>query len=460
MRVQLEAGSGIGLGPRLAVTAGVLFACWGVVHLTSEQADVDLVVVLLPLVIVTMILSALVGRLLGIVAALLLGLLVNWYLLPPVHTLWINGVESFVALLAFVLAGTIASILMEAVGRARAREATTREEQAIITEVVENPSALQALDRLRRALALDGARLDRVLPDGGMETLLEIGSPQGTVVVDAPILDGYRIVGRGPERLAADRTFVETLAAVVVRAYEGEQLGEQRRRLEELRVLDEARSALLAAVGHDLRTPLSAVRVAVETLALTWPSLAPADRDELLATIDQSSMRLEELITNLLDMSRIESGAVINHPERTSVEAVVLRAIVDLPESSVAFTMAEGLKSAYCDPALLERVIANLAANAVRHQGGEGSITIEATSPGDEVVISVVDHGVGIRPEDREAALEPFRRLRPHMDGGAGVGLAVARAFTSAMDGALVLAETPGGGLTVTVRLPCQAGDR
>jgi two-component system sensor histidine kinase KdpD len=244
------------------------------------------------------------------------------------------------------------------------------------------------------------------------------------------------------------------------------QLAEQTARTRELAAEDRARSALLAAVGHDLRTPLASIKVAVGTLRHPGVAWSPAQVDELLATIEDSSDRLTSLITNLLDMTRLRADAVTARPEPVALDEVVARSLLREHSGAVDVRVGDHLPLVRADPGLLERVVANLVENAVRYSPPGATVEVSADQDEDPsgggapsragtVRLHVVDHGPGIPAAERERVFAPFGRLDdrgpgPHV----GLGLAIAAGFTEAMGGRLTPSTTPGGGLTMTVELP------
>ncbi|HEY6935016.1 MAG TPA: DUF4118 domain-containing protein [Marmoricola sp.] len=235
----------------------------------------------------------------------------------------------------------------------------------------------------------------------------------------------------------------------------------QRDRAEaEARILAEAgkvRTALLAAVGHDLRTPLAAAKAAVSSLLSSDVALRPADRRELLVTADESLDRLTALVGNLLDLSRLQLGALPMHLGAVSLDEVVANALDAMGPAGrrVRVTLPERLPEVVADAGLLERVLVNLAENALRHSPVGAPPVVEATAAGDVVETRVVDRGPGIPAPDRERVFLPFQRLgdtdNTH---GIGLGLALSRGLVEAMHGSLEPRETPGGGLTMVLRLP------
>lgn len=226
----------------------------------------------------------------------------------------------------------------------------------------------------------------------------------------------------------------------------------------ELEAGNRLRTALLAAVGHDLRTPLAAAKAAVSGLRSGEHVLGRDDRRELLATADDALDRLGALVHDLLDLSRLQAGAMPVRLAPVAVDDVVARALDDLgvTRGAVLVDLPEDLPDVLADPPLLERVLVNLLANAQRHGGGVPLLTGATIGPA--VELRVVDTGPGIPVVDRERVLVPFQRLGDAATGGLGLGLALSRGLLEATGGVLELRDTPGGGLTAAVRLPVAAG--
>jgi two-component system sensor histidine kinase KdpD len=219
------------------------------------------------------------------------------------------------------------------------------------------------------------------------------------------------------------------------------------------------RTALLAAVSHDLRTPLASIKASVSTLRQTDVAWTAADEEALLATIEDGADRLDALIGNLLDMSRLTTGSLEPFLRPTSVEEVAPAALLGLaPASSVRMAVPDDLPLVRTDPVLLERVLANLFANALAHSPDGRPPALHAYPAGDTVLLEVSDHGPGVVDEFKLRMFEPFERLDERATGtGVGLGLAVAKGFMAAMGGSIVATDTPGGGLTVRVILPAAA---
>jgi two-component system sensor histidine kinase KdpD len=225
----------------------------------------------------------------------------------------------------------------------------------------------------------------------------------------------------------------------------------------QLAAADRMRAALLAGVGHDLRTPLASVKAAVSSLRQDDVTWTDAERQELLATIEDGADRLQGLVANLLDASRLEAGVVSASLERVRLEELVGRALIGLGSlDRVVLDIPEDLPDVLADVGLAERVLANLLENALHH-GGSGAVTVRGRDTGGHVACEVVDHGPGITPEEWPALFVPFSGVGGDTGdrgtGSLGLGLAVAHGFAEAMGAGLAPAATPGGGLTMRLTL-------
>jgi len=216
------------------------------------------------------------------------------------------------------------------------------------------------------------------------------------------------------------------------------------------------RTALLAAVGHDLRTPLASVKASVSSLRQTDVTWSADDQRELLATIEEGADRLNALISNLLDMSRIQTGAVQLFVRPTSLEEVAPLVVQSMDDGVLLeFDMPEDLPLFNADPGLLERALANLVANALRYSPTDEPPMLAARSVGTHVQIEVIDHGPGVPYDEWPRMVAPFEQIGdPRTTNGVGLGLAVTKGFVEAMGGELVAQATAGGGLTMRIELP------
>jgi K+-sensing histidine kinase KdpD len=215
-----------------------------------------------------------------------------------------------------------------------------------------------------------------------------------------------------------------------------------------------ARAALLAAVGHDLRTPLASIKAAVSSLRQNDVRWTADEQAEFLATIEDSADRLDDLIANLLAMSRLQAGALSVAPRPVGLDEIVAKALIGINRLEVVVDVPDNLPLAIADPGLLERVVANLIVNARRFSPPGVPVRVEADSDDGHVRVRVIDSGPGVPEADHKQIFSPFQRVGDRSPGSMGLGLAIARGFTEAMDGTLSPSTTPGGGLTMTVTLP------
>ncbi|MFE0516511.1 sensor histidine kinase, partial [Streptomyces sp. NPDC058964] len=298
------------------------------------------------------------------------------------------------------------------------------------------------------------ALLERTRETFGMESAELVDEPPDAEGVTAvPAGPGEYLVLRGRPLSSSERRVLAAFAAHVGSAVERARLAEAAAEVEPVKAADRMRTALLRAVGHDLRTPLAAGWAAVTSLRSRDVEFSAADRDELLATADESMAKLNRLVENLLDLSRLEAGALTLNLRPTSLEEVLPMALADVPGVEVADV--EEIPAVLTDPPLLERVIANLAVNAARHTPPGQKVLVSASALDGRVELRVVDRGPGLPPTGRDRLFEPFQRLGDTDNTtGLGLGLALARGLTEAMNGTLTPEDTPGGGLTMVVSLP------
>jgi two-component system sensor histidine kinase KdpD len=277
---------------------------------------------------------------------------------------------------------------------------------------------------------------------------------------DIPVGEDLALVLRGRSLPAADRRILEAFAAQAAAALRQQRLAEEAERTRPIAEADKMRTALLSAVSHDLRTPLSSARAAVDSLASPSIRWSDEERGELVATAKDSLERLDRLVANLLDMSRLQAGALGIHPQSLTVEEIIPRVLDDLGDAAgrVQANIPESLPEAVADPALLERILVNLAANAVRYSPDSDKVLLTANALGDKIELRVADRGPCIPPADRDRVFQPFQRLGDRDNHtGVGLGLALARGLTEAMNGTLIPDDTPGGGLTMILTLPAAA---
>lgn len=322
------------------------------------------------------------------------------------------------------------------------------EEAAVVAEA---GSALHAriLQRLRAAARRHdwsgrGPSGEHVLP------LLAEARPVGFLVVVGDVPDaGLRLLS----------VFANNVALALHRA----ELATEATRVEVLEETDRVRSALIRSVSHDLRTPLASIVAAGEDLADEELALSPADRRLLAGTVAEEGQRLNRLVTNLLDLSRIESGRLELRSEAVELQELVEGALAGR-DTPLHVDLADGLPPLWVDPLLIEQVLRNLVDNAVRHAGSVSQVVVRGRCVDRTAVVDVEDRGPGVPDLLKERIFVPFHQVgdgsRPSHS---GVGLAICKAYVEAHDGAMEVFDTPGGGATFRVTVPlaqAPAGER
>ncbi len=275
--------------------------------------------------------------------------------------------------------------------------------------------------------------------------------------VEVPVSEGLVLALRGRPLPATDRRVLGAFAAYAAAALEQGRLAAAAEAARPIAEADRVRTALLAAVSHDLRSPLASAKAAVTSLRSNDIEWDAADHDELLATADESLDKLAHLVDNLLDMSRLQAGALAIFPRPADLSEIVARSLDDLGPAgrTVTVDIPHDLPEVAVDPGILERVIANLVANALRYAPADLPPVLTGSTLHDRVELRIIDRGPGIPPEHRHQMFVPFQRLGDTDNTtGVGLGLALSRGLTEAMGGNLEPDETPGGGLTMTLSLP------
>ena len=395
----------------------------------------------------------------AIVASFVSGFALNFFFTPPLRNFAIaNGENAFALVLFVIVAMAVSSVVDLAARRSAQAEKASAEADAL---TVLSHSLLHAGDfatLLANACELFGMRGAAIVGSDG-QVVEAYGEPVGDVAradAVAPVDDDTSLVLVGRSLQASDQRLLLAYAAhasVLAERRAAAQESAERRLLAET---DRTRTALLAAVSHDLRTPLAAVKAAVSSLRNTRIDWSPEDEEALLATVEEGADRLDDLIANLLDMSRIQMGAVSAHADEVELDAVVSTALASLPgHERVDLAIAPEAALVVADAGLLERVLANVVGNALAYTPADSRIHLDASVVADRAVVRVIDRGPGVRPDQLPRLFEPFQRLGDVPRGeGVGLGLAVARGLAEAMGGTLTAEDTPGGGLTFVLDLP------
>ena len=448
------------VGARRALL-GVLVAMVGLPLLTAllvlARPDLSLTDDLLIYLVAVVALAVIGGFWPAVLAAASASLLLNWYFTPPLHTFTIDKPDNLLALLLFVtVAVAVSSVVHLAASRA-GQAARSREEARSLLELAQ--TVLGGADT-------PAAVLDHLVQTrGGRAELLENVSGRWVRIADSGSAADAAPVTRVGVR--SDLTLqvsgqpspippglLAGYAAQIAAALDRERLRIQAAQAEALAEGNRMRTALLAAVSHDLRTPLASIKASVSSLRQTDVAWTESDQQALLATIEENADRLDGLIGNLLDMSRLHTGSLQPFLRPITIDEVAPVALrgLDAP-ADVRLEVPDGTPLMLADPGLLERVLANVFANALQHSPVGRPPALRAHQAADTLVLEVIDHGPGVPDELKSQIFEPFQRF----DGrkaGVGLGLAVARGFTETMGGTILAADTPGGRLTVQITLP------
>ena len=466
-------GRGSGLSPRrrlVGLAAAVLLLavltviCTHLRETLGPQSD-------LPLYLLAVVIVAVIGGFWPALFTAAAGsLLANYYLIPPLHTFSISSHENVLAIIIFVVVAALVSRVVDVSARrsvAAARAGAEAETLGVLAgSVLRGERALPALlERVKETFFADQVRLLRKRPDGTTELVASLegtdetegAGPSPESGTEVPVGEEFILSLPGKVLPAADRRLLTAFGAQVAVAYEQRQLMQTAQSVEALAEADRLRTALLNAVSHDLRTPLATLQTALSSLSsrdVTWSEI---ERAELFRAAEDGLSRLTALITGLLDLSRLQAGALPMLAVPIGLDDIVARALDHVAgDSEVDMDVPSELPEVMADGALLERVVANLVQNALRYAPSDVPVRIAGSAHAGCVQLRVIDHGPGISEADREKVFAPFQRLgdTPHDGEGVGLGLAIARGLVEAMDGTVNIEDTPGGGATLVVELP------
>ncbi|MET9788865.1 sensor histidine kinase [Streptomyces canus] len=425
--------------------AGLVLPVLLTVVLTQVRGTVNLTSEALLFLLAVVGVACIGGVVSALIASVTASLLLNYWFIPPIGSFTLEDPNALLALGVFaVVAATVAAVVDRSLRLSRRSARATAE--------AETMSSLAG--SIVRGGATIPALLERTRETFGMETVELVDEPPDAEdVTVVPAGPGAWLALRGRTLSSSERRVLAAFAAHVGSAVERARLAEAAAQVEPVKAADRMRTALLRAVGHDLRTPLAAGWAAVTSLRSRDVEFSPEDRDELLATADESMAKLNRLVENLLDLSRLEAGVLTLNLRATTLEEVLPMALADVPGAEVRDT--EEIPAVLADPPLLERVVANLVGNAARHTPTGQKVLVTASALAGRVELRVVDRGPGLPPAGRDRLFEPFQRLGDTDNTtGLGLGLALARGLTEAMNGTLTPEDTPGGGLTMVVSLP------
>lgn len=440
----------------LGVSVGVIAAVTGLVFLLEGLTPVLSLGALYVLAVLPV--AVLFGRAWAIGVSIASMVVFNFVFIPPTMTLTLHGGENWLAFGVYVVTGLVAADLATR-ARRRARIAEDREREAALlaelsTTLLSGASVDAELPRIAEASArLLGAPSARIelgaaIPPARAGTVLELraGDQRVGTLVLAP---GGTLDPSAPSR------FLPALASVIGIALDRERLAHEALETEALRRSDLLKTALLRAVSHDLRSPLTTIRASLEALASGELELDEERRAVLLQAALVESSRLDRMVRNLLDLSRLEAGAARPAPRLRPVDALLGAALGQFSvDDRIDVSFRGAIPLVNVDPAQLERALVNLLENALKFSPAGSRIDVEVQQRGAEVLLRILDHGPGLPAGDHERVFEPFQRGTAARSGsGAGLGLAIARGFVEANGGRL-WAEASGEGAAFVVALP------
>jgi two-component system, OmpR family, sensor histidine kinase KdpD len=364
----------------------------------------------------------------------------NWFLLPPTHTFQLRDGANWLALAVFLATAVVVSALAAHARRRRDDAEQRRREADVLAEAAgdllrgtELSAELEKLAQLTAGVL--GVRAARI----------ELGAQPRGVPIEVNRRRVATLFADEPLDPAVARRFLPALAGLLAVAAGRAELEAEALEAEALRRTDVVKTALLRSVSHDLRSPLTAIRAGAEALGSEELQLDEVDRVALVAAIRQEAERLDRVVANLLDASRLEAGAVESHRELWSVEELVGQALdsVRADAGRIIVDLAADLPPVNVDAGQVERAIANLISNALRFSPPGSPVVVRVEQGATELRIHVVDRGPGIAADERGAIFQPFHRGE---GGGSGLGLAIARGFAEANGGRLWTQEDPIGG--------------
>lgn len=438
----------------LALLCGPLLT-WLLVSARSEESfTADVLSYQLLVVIV-----ALVGGIWpALFAAVLSGITLDYYFVEPFYTVTITEPSHFLAIVLYVVNASLVSFVVDRAARKTraARRAAAESEllQIVAGSVLRGGGALQALvERAREAFGLTGVRLV-----DEENTIASCGEPVPDGTHTALHISGdARLELSGRDLAASERRLLAVIVAQLAAALEHRALRDTADEVAPLAATDRVRRALLSALSHDLRRPLASATAAVSGLRSMCDRLEPRDRDELLETAEESLGTLATLVTDLLDVSRLQAGALAIVTLPTDPADAIVPALdeLHLGPDNVELALDSTTPAVSADPVLLQRVLVNLLTNALRHSPEGTPVRLTTSTFGEIVQIRIIDHGPGIPPDRRDDVFVPFQRLGDTDNTtGLGLGLAISKGFIEGMHGTLVPEDTPGGGLTMVISSP------
>ena len=447
--------------PVIRVAAAVVAV--GVVAGVARAADTDLTVAAL-LLLVTVLAVGTLGLPAGLTSAFVGFLVLNFFFTEPTGSFKIHRTDDVVALVVFLASAALVGWIVQLLSTLRAtavqREAEAKVRLDLTNRLLEGADVDDALQSAAGALAELFAFEACTLTAG--PPLAPADEPErANVRVDGP---GVTLLARARSPLSkADRELLEALVAGLAAGVDRLRLQEEVREARLVAEVGRQRAGFLSAVSHNLRTPLTAVKAAAGTLLSSWSRIEPEERRELLETISDEAERLERLVRNTLELSRIRAGALEVEPERVDIADLVQHAVRRLRPIArahrVRLDVDDDLPPISLDVTMAEQILLNLLENALRFAPPGSEIVVGAhANGGDEVELVVADHGPGVPIEARGRIFEEFQSAETRPDrSGTGLGLAIVRALVVAHGGSVRYEDTPGGGATFVCTFPREA---
>jgi two-component system, OmpR family, sensor histidine kinase KdpD len=431
--------------------------------LLSLRGEIALENVLLVYLLAAVAIGVIGGALPAVVSGVGGFLLANWYFTPPFLTWKIADAGHLFSLFAFLLVTSAVGLLVGNATRrsAEARRARAQAEALAATTTSVHPQFAEQASgltgRIRDVFAMNAAAvLHR--SDDGWEPLAAVGATELLHPDDAseviPLTDDTILALSGGSLTGDDRRVLRAFAAQMAQALEREKLEKEAAAVEAMTETDRLRTALLNAVSHDLRTPLATIKASVTSLLETEVAWSPEQTQSFLQVILEETEHLNRVVGRLLDASRIQVGAVHVFYASIGLDEIISSALSGLGagENRVVVDVPDDIPPVQTDPALLERVVANLIENALTWSPPDHHVRVTAGEVSGRVDLRIIDRGPGIQPDQRETIYQPFQRLGDSPKGsGVGLGLAVARGLLEAMDNELLIEDTPGGGTTMVI---------
>ena len=416
--------------------------------------------------------TAFAGLRAGLATSILSFLPLNFFFTEPTGTFSVAKTEDLVALAAFLIVSVIVGTLLSAAVAQRAR-AERREREAVLMQrlgarLLSGEAPQDVLASFARAVTdLFGIVRCEIRTDVTEEPVV---SERPTAAAGVPEVMPMEAAGRKVGEIVLvhdaeadglsddERNVVRTFASQMALALEGMRLASEASKARLDAETNSLRAALFSSVTHDLRTPLASITASVTSLLDEGARFTTGDRRELLETIRHEAERLNRLVGNLLDLSRIRAGAVT--PNATLgeiddvIEGVVGRLQAVLASHRIRLMLRGDLPEISMDVVQVDQVLTNLIENAVKFSPAGSAVTISTARWHDTAEVRVVDHGPGIPSEERERVFEAFVRGEQGSATGSGLGLSISRAIVESHGGRIWIEGTPGGGTTVVFRLP------